>query len=192
MSEQRPKLGENLLKELDSRGIEPEQVVSQIEMFERGVAPAELIRPCTLGDGIVSIEGEAERFARIFDEASPEKKIVKFVPASGAASRMFKELLSVLNRGESADRKSLEEAALKGDKEAENVLRFVDNIGKFAFLEDLRASLKRVGHDPDELLTEGCFYPQVLEHVLLEAGLDYANLPKGIQVEWCPAPKGRF
>ncbi len=180
MSEACSKLDENIVGEIESRGIEPEKIVSQIEMFERGVAPAELVRPCTLGDGIVSIEGEAERYALIFDEASADKEIVKFVPASGAASRMFKELLSVLNRWESADRKTLEDAALEGDKEAENVLRFVDNIGKFAFLEDLRASLKKAGHDPDTLLSEGCFAPEVLEHVLLDTGLNYSNLPKGI------------
>lgn len=180
MSEARLKLDDNLIKELENKGMEPEQVVSQIRMFERGVAPAELVRPCTLGDGIVSVEDEVERYARLFEEAAPGMKIVKFVPASGAASRMFKELLSVLSREDLGDRKTLEQAARGGDTEAEKALHFIDNIEKFAFIEDLRTSLKKAGHDLDAILAEGGFASKLLEHVLLEAGLNYANLPKGI------------
>lgn len=180
MSEARPQLDEDLLRELDTRGIEPENVISQIRIFERGVSPAELVRPCTLGDGIVSIEGQAERYARIFDEAAPNMKIIKFVPASGAASRMFKELLSVFGRDDLPDRKTLEEAASGGDPDAEKALHFIDNLEKFAFLEDLRVSLRKSGHDLDAILAKGGFASEVLEHVLLEAGLNYANLPKGI------------
>ncbi len=182
MGDGRTQLDENILRELETRSITPETVISQLEMFERGVLPVELVRSCTLGDGIVSLEGEADRYARIFDKASGEKKIVKFVPASGAASRMFKELLSVLKRAEKADRETLREAVRKGDKEAESVLRFMDNLHKFAFLDDLYASLEKAGHDPEALLSEGGDGVRILEHTLLEKGLNYSNLPKGIIV----------
>lgn len=191
MSDTRSELDENVLKELESRGIDPGTIISQIEMFERGVPPVELVRPCTLGDGIESLEGRAERYARIFEGSSGEKKIMKFVPASGAASRMFKELLAVLNRAEGADGETLRRAAEEGDKEAGNAVKFMDNLHKFAFLEELCASLEKAGHDPDALLSEGGWGVEILEHTLLEKGLNYSNLPKGIILFHSYAGRGR-
>ncbi|MEQ9619772.1 MAG: DUF4301 family protein [Deltaproteobacteria bacterium] len=180
MSDKPAQLEEYVLRELESRGINPDTVISQLEMFRKGLPPVELARPCTLGDGIVSIEGEEERYARLFEEASGDKKIVKFVPASGAASRMFKELLAVLNRAESLDRRALGEAADRGDEEAEKVLTFINNLDKFAFFDDLRGSLENSGYDSEAVLADDGCVPEILEHLLLEKGLNYSNLPKGI------------
>ncbi|HET7290661.1 MAG TPA: DUF4301 family protein, partial [Thermodesulfobacteriota bacterium] len=81
MSRNQPELDPDIVGEIRARGIEPGLVLSQIEMFERGMPPAHLVGPCTPGDGIVTIWGEAESYARLYESGSARREIVKFVPA---------------------------------------------------------------------------------------------------------------
>ena len=76
-----------------SHGIEPKAVLSQLETFARGFPFVELVRPCTLNDGIVSIqESQKKSYDELCEKARLEGRCRVFVPASGAASRMFKAL----------------------------------------------------------------------------------------------------
>lgn len=67
-----------------------------------------------------------------YEAAAPSKVLVKFVPASGAASRMFKNLFGFLEEGDP----SLEKNSF--------VRQFFDSIKSFAFYEDLDAELKKL------------------------------------------------
>jgi hypothetical protein len=172
------KLDPEILSEIEARGIEPGTVLSQIEAFERGMPPSCLVRPCTLGDGIVSIKDEAESYARRYESESAGREIIKFVPASGAATRMFRELLAA-GQGGALDRVRLEKAAKGGDRDAQAVLRFIAELGKFAFHDGLESALEKNGFDMRKLLPAG-EYGEIVAHTLGERGLNYSNLPKGI------------
>jgi hypothetical protein len=172
------KLGPDIIGEIEARGIKPGTVLSQIEMFERGLPPSDLVKPCTPGDGIVRIRDEAESHARHYETESARRSIIKFVPASGAASRMFRELLAA-GRGGALSRGRLETASKGGDRDSEAVLRFISELGKFAFHDDLESALEKNGYRMRELLSAG-EYGEIVRHALGPSGLNYSNLPKGM------------
>src|ERR1700709_1663376 len=85
-------------RQMAALGIPPEEVARQVEIFNRPPAPIHLLRPCRLGDGIRALsEAEKPRLRELAGEAAAEGRTSRFVPASGAASRMFKDLLAFLN-----------------------------------------------------------------------------------------------
>lgn len=178
MSAKPHELDPELVREIRARGIDPALVLSQIEMFGRGMPPADIVKPCTPGDGIVTIWGEAESYARLYESGSARREIVKFVPASGAATRMFKDLLSAVKGGPLV-RTRLSAAAEGGDEDAGAVLRFAGELGKLAFHDDLDAALERSGLNLRHLLASG-EYDEIVSHTLETKGLNYASLPKGI------------
>jgi len=86
------------MNQMKTRGISLEKVISQIKMFKKGTPYLKLNQPCTIGNGIRSVdEDELKKLTSIFEEYAPGKRLTKFVPASGAASRMFKTLLRFNN-----------------------------------------------------------------------------------------------
>ncbi len=141
------------LAQLAERGITTEQFEKQMRLFENPPPFADLVRPCTVGDGIalLSPEEHAPLLAR-HEEAVRAGRVLKFVPASGAASRMFKSLLAFLDSGEDS----------KGD-----VTRFVAELDRFPFAPELR------------MLSGSDDTSQLLRTLLCKEGLGYAALPKG-------------
>jgi hypothetical protein len=113
------------------------------------------VRPCQLGDGIRVLRPAEEPWllAR-FAAAAAAGRLSKFVPASGAASRMFEPLLAGLARLES------------GEEPSPEVVRFLAELESFAFGGELAAT----AGDP-----RAC-----LRHLLTPEGLDFAALPKGL------------
>ena len=95
----------------ESRGISQADVERQLAQFASGFPYAKLARACTPGDGIVQIsEADQERLLDGFEAVCATGRASKFVPASGAASRMFKPLLAVLNgEGAAADQTMAED-----------------------------------------------------------------------------------
>ena len=96
------------LEQLSKKGITELQFETQMENFQKGFPFANLAGAATVGDGIVSLSlADAEEYAKIFEDESQHLSMVKFIPASGAASRMFKDLIDLENQyDESADKKS--------------------------------------------------------------------------------------
>ncbi len=85
------------LQQIRNHGIQFSDIEKQIENFRKGFDYAQLIKPATIGDGISFFEKkEVIDLAGYYDKISNSKTIIKFVPASGAASRMFKDLFSFL------------------------------------------------------------------------------------------------
>lgn len=85
------------IRQFQAHGLSPEAVSRQLRFFELGTAFAHLERPATLGDGIRKLtEDEQAQSVEFFDQNLRNLKVVKFVPASGAATRMFKFLHSFL------------------------------------------------------------------------------------------------
>lgn len=164
------------LSQMAGRGIAPGEALRQIELFRNPPPYTRVLRPCRIGDGIRTLAKEAEPWllAR-FEGAVRRGRVAKFVPASGAATRMFKELLADLNDG------------AKGDPPAE-VRKFLENLRSFAFFEDLSKAMTRNGLDLEDALANED-RKAILEHLLTERGLGYAELPKGL-LEFHRYPEG--
>jgi hypothetical protein len=104
---------------------------------------------------------------------------MKFVPASGAATRMFKALLSFYGRPGPILEAEVRADAEKGDKDSSTLLDFIDHLESFAFYEQLTTVMKRAGLVPRKQLEKGEF-SEILEYTLTSRGLDLASLPKGL------------
>jgi hypothetical protein len=132
------------LRQLEVAGILPDKVRTQIGFLKKGVKPVRLNRPCTVGDGIIAIdEKEQEKMVALHDEAARAGRVMKFVPASGAASRMFTHWHSTLAKD------GLDKVATAGE--------FSENLHKLAFFQDLSEAISSHGEDVEVLLREGRF-----------------------------------
>lgn len=141
-------------EQIKTHGLTPEIVAQQLADFVRGFPYANITRPATVGNGIIELSDiDITRYAEKYTAAQATKKIVKFVPASGAATRMFRDLFEFLNT----------------DTMNDVTRRVLDNLDKFAFWDDLRQFLPDTPTDRDKI---AC--------MLTNAGLDYGNLPKGL------------
>jgi hypothetical protein len=171
---------EDDIKQIESHGLTLDRVRSQVETFRKGLPFTILNRPATIGDGILKInEYELERLAGIFSEESAERELIKFVPASGEASRMFRLPYSFYNRYDGIDHKIIRAEAEKGDIDHKTFLNFFENIKKFACYEDLKSVMKANGKDIEDHISKGQFN-EILEYLLTSRGLNYADLPKGL------------
>ncbi|HSX80301.1 MAG TPA: DUF4301 family protein [Candidatus Saccharimonadia bacterium] len=151
------------IHQIIARGQTPETVLSQIEIFKRGIPYTTLHRPCTVDDGITVLQqSDIEAWGTLYVQAVSAGRVTKFVPASGAATRMFQVLLSYCEHKEAAD---------------SNVLHFINNIQRFAFYDDLQAAVHRHGGEVETYLAHGQ-YAELLAYLLTSQGLNYANLPK--------------
>jgi hypothetical protein len=165
------------IQQLHKKGIEPSQIDAQINNFKNGFPYVDLISAATCGNGIrIFDEIEINRLAEYYNVHGPDSEVVKFVPASGAASRMFKSLFEFMETyvGSDEDIKKFE-----ADQGFDSVYNFIKNIRKFAFIEDLEDVLEQDGLGLDVLL-DNKQYGLIIEYLLTEKGLNYSNLPKGL------------
>jgi Domain of unknown function (DUF4301) len=143
-----------------------EEVGRQLALFRRGVPSVRLNRPCVAGDGIVVIpESERPSLLAAYEEARRTHRLTKFVPASGAASRMFRDWYRYLAEGGFAD-----EAARTA---------FAGDLKRYAFFPDLRATIAAAGQDLESLIRKG-EDASILKSFLTEEGLNYGCLPKAL------------
>ena len=180
------------LKQLKQKGIEPKQIDLQIENFKNGFPFVNLIAPATKGHGVqVFDEIEINSLAEYYNLHGPDHELIKFVPASGAASRMFKNLFEFMESYTGSDEDLIR---FEKDKGFNSVYNFIQNIRKFAFIEDLENALKKDGFDLDDLLAKNQ-YGKIVEYLLTNKGLNYTNLPKGLLKfhqydDWARMPVG--
>ncbi|MFT7421505.1 MAG: hypothetical protein ACI9QN_002436, partial [Arcticibacterium sp.] len=142
------------LAQIGSRGSNLNTVNQQIKYFESGFPFLKTKKAATVDDGIIRLgDSEVKEMVTFFDLQSSKKKLLKFVPASGAASRMFKALFAAKDEG----------------KMGSEVEAFAQNLNSFAFAESLKKATKGA-KDVNSLL----------EGLLSKGGLDYGSLPKGL------------
>ncbi len=156
---------------LAKKGIDEKNIEYQLSLFRKRTPYMKLERPAVVDDGILKYaDVEIEKFVIEYDNFLSErgKKVVKFVPASGAATRMFKEFFACLNAGCTE---------LSGFPQ---VKKYCDNYRRFAFYEKLNAVLKqKTGKSQDELV-ESRDCKTVISALATEFGLDYGHTPKGL------------
>ncbi len=143
---------------LAKKGITTDQVATQIENFKKGFPFVNLAGAAIIGDGILRLpEIELDQLAFSFDSIASKIKLTKFVPASGAASRMFKEVFDFL------DTPSLDHKIVSTLEQAE----------KFAFSQAIQDNTNDSDSKLDYLIS-------IAKFIVLDSGLNYGNLPKGL------------
>jgi len=151
------------------KGITPAQAENQLSCFETGFPYLELEGAASVGNGIISPDrSQTAKYISIWEEYRESgHRISKFVPASGAASRMFKDLFAFMESGQDSPSTDFEK-------------RFFKDIENFAFFSDLDAScLRNEGKSVLALIASGA-YKRVVENLLTDKGLNYGQLPKGL------------
>lgn len=154
-------LSELDIKQIKLLGISTEKVNQQLNRFKIGFPEIELSGNVEVGGGLQKLSpDELANYIAAFDKTAPQNELVKFVPASGAASRMFKTLHNYL-----------EDAINSEDPEIQN---FYVRISNFAFFDELKTLLENF-----EELTKSSD-KKVVEYLLSEQGLNYGKLPKAL------------
>ena len=141
------------LQQIEQHGLSVAQVEQQIENFRQGFPYLKIVRAAAAGDGVLVLDEEAiARAEARYEAATSTSKVVKFVPASGAATRMFKELFEYVN----------------DDKRTPGIDKLLDNIERFAFWPELSTYI--MPDSPDEEIVES----------IVKTGLNYGSKPKGL------------
>ncbi len=165
------------LAAISERGSDVSTVETQIKNFEQGFPFLHVLKPATVKDGIHQPAAEdVQKYTDLYENTAPQKAVVKFVPASGAASRMFKALFAFLDLAQQDPEKAA--SVIKDDK-YKDIKAFFDRLNDFAFKSDLEVALKKDGHDLDKAVAEKQ-YGTVIDYLLNDKGLGYGNLPKGL------------
>ncbi|MEA2106275.1 MAG: DUF4301 family protein [Bacteroidota bacterium] len=159
------------IKQIEKQGLTIKEVEKQLERFKQGFPYLNLIKPATISDGVIQLdEAEISAYNKLYDDSKPDA--LKFVPASGAASRMFKFLFEFYGQAKN-QYESLDQI------ENDEVKKFFREIKKFAFYDELKATLQSTGYDIDKLLKNG-EYKIILHYFLTEEGLNYGAKPKAV------------
>lgn len=140
------------LQQIARHGLTPEAVERQIENFRRGFPFLKVVRAASPGDGVRLVDAVRADEAVARYERAAGLRVVKFVPASGAATRMFKELFEFVN----------------DHKRGKGIDTLLENIEKFAFWPELKAVLPEGADD------------RATVSAIVGEGLDYGRKPKGL------------
>ena len=157
------------LKQLAQKGISEQQIETQLGQFKTGFPFLKLEAAAAIGRGIVAPNAEErKKYVEAWQQyKAAGKKVVKFVPASGAASRMFKDMFAFVDADYDVPTTDFEK-------------KYFDNIEKFAFYGELDAACKKnEGKGIKDLMAAGN-YKAVAANMLKAEGLNYGQLPKGL------------
>ena len=158
-------LNEKDLQQIKERNVTEEQVERQVAQLKRGTAYVKLVRPATIGDGIIRMNpDQVNEMSRAFDEDKEYYRFTKFVPASGAASRMFKDLFTFIENG----------------VETKFTEIFFAHIHCFAFAEDLEQACHKCYGLGIDALKQQNRQVDIVKALLLDDGLAYGKLPKAL------------
>ena len=158
-------------------GISIKNIQKQLNFFKEGIPKTNLISPATLSNGILKLsEKDFQEKADFFDAQKSGLKLSKFVPASGAASRMFKFLMEFINEFD-VENESIN--AYINRKKANKLSVFIVGLEKFPFFEAVDKQLK--AEIPDFNSLDRSFKNYYFIKLLLSTDyFDFANKPKGI------------
>lgn len=162
-------LSQQDLNQLAAKGISEEKLNSQLEEFKTGFPFLKLEAAASVEKGIIApTEADVKQYEEAWEQYKAQgHSIVKFVPASGAASRMFKDMFAFADADYDVPTTDFEK-------------KYFDNIEKFAFYDALDdACRKNLGAGVKELIANGR-YKDVARNMLNADGLNYGQLPKGM------------
>lgn len=169
-------------RQIRKLGISADQILHQLQACKKGTPFAKLIRPASINDGIKQVtKPEEDSFISLYENKRYHLCLEKFIPASGAASRMFEipqnfmnhpdRVVDLLNTG--TDNSSTEEFAF--------MKAFIQGLEKqkFAFYPDLISVMgKNMG--PAPIVKNHRDLNTILKFLLTPEGLNYSNYPKAL------------
>ena len=163
-------------EQIKAHGISLDKIEGELFLYELGIPKICLDKPATVDDGIVKLTlEEIQNYASLFDKEKSNLKLKKFVPASGAASRMFKFLSEFLME---FDHENETINAYINRKKDKNLPVFLAGIEKFPFYEVVKAKLKQQLANYYSL--EGHEKSYHFIKLMLDSNhFDFANMPKG-------------
>jgi hypothetical protein len=165
------------LKQLQMRGIKTTTAAQQLSWLRTGQVDTKLARPCTTGDGVIQIQPETYDYLnKSFASAAKAGRLQRFVPASGAASRMFSQLHTDPSTLEVCRDRQVSTQAGRAELD---LRRFLAELPSFAFYQDLANAMADDGFDLQRARTERDL-ALIIRYLLQPCGLSYAQLPKGL------------
>ena len=165
------------LNQITRKGMNLQVIQKQIDHFISGFPFVCLSRPAVPGEGLLTFDaGQLEFYSTFFEKKLQTQKVVKFVPASGAASRMFKHLFEFR---EQYSPNTMGVELFNKDLSFNSVNYFITHLHQVAFFNDLSELLSRSKISIKHLL-ESRQYGTIIDFILAENGLNYSNLPKAL------------
>ena len=161
------------IEQIENRGSSLSEIEKQIAHFRKGFPYLKVLRPATIGDGIIRLDEEkVSEAVKIFTQKVHEGlQPVKFVPASGAASRMFQSLFSFSEAADNNE-KAIE---ILSETRFKSVAQFFERLTDFAFYKKLETALGSTKTPGGDLK-----YCEIIDYLLSDKGLNYGFLPKGL------------
>lgn len=158
------------LQQIQKHNLTAEEVNRQLEDFQKGFPFISLYKPATIGDGIRKYSDDQQReLIDLYESSKDNYRITKFVPSSGAATRMMKDYYSFLSLYKDEKTTPLDNFP--------TIKQAIENIYEFAFVDNLQKALKK-----DNLSLENCLqtkdYRTIIEYIVSEKGLSYGKYPK--------------
>lgn len=142
------------VKQIKNHGLTLDSVNQQVEIFNAGITPLNIVKPATTGDGVMQCgDSDCQKYIALYEEYAKTHRVVKFVPASGAATRMFKDLFDFMST-------NMPNRVSK---------MTVANIDKFAFWDELKPYLPQNASDMN-----------IVQCLVTDSGLNYGSYPKGL------------
>ena len=165
------------IKQIEGKGLTLQKVEDQIQTFKKGLSFINIKDVATIGKGIIEItEDQKQHYINNFDRKKDRISIIKFVPASGAATRMFKFLFQFLK--EYDIKKESINSYINRNKSQELSL-FLVGLDKFPFYEEALKATKGYHPNFDDLSNNEKMYAFV-QTLLDEKRLNYGFCPKGL------------
>lgn len=162
-------LNANDLKQIADKGITPKTIEEQLDLFRKGFPFLRIAACASISNGITKLDnsGISDCIDSWNDFLRNGGRVVKFVPASGAASRMFKNLFEFMNED-------------KNELTTDFIKTFFANIKKFAFYADLSDCCSKTYMESAEELLKHHKYVEVIKCLLTDRGMNYGALPKAL------------
>jgi len=152
---------QNDFRRIKKLGLTPRDVEKQMESYRHGSNYMNLNRPCTINDGILSIQkAKMDELIKLYEREAAKFRLLKFVPASGAASRMFAEWFSALEK-DGFDSPALNQS-------------FLRNLKKYPFYFLIKQN-KRASEFIEQKNVKS-----ILDYILSANGLNFGWLPKAL------------
>lgn len=163
--------------QIEEKGLSTKEVEEQIEIFKRGNIKVNITEAATIGKGISKIdEAEKKELIDFYDSESAKHSILKFVPASGAASRMFKALHNFVDEFDPEKQELREYLDKNTDKDLQ---KFFNHIDKLPFYEHALEKTRK-NHSDYDSLSHDKQHKLLVKTILESDGLYLSNLPKGL------------
>lgn len=167
-------------RQMEELGITGAEANRQLAIFRKGPQRLELARPCTPGDGIVVLEkGDHERLTAFWETAALQGRLSTFVPASGAATRMFAFLQRIRKKMGRVTIELIQNNGQVTESDRHDFQRFVGSLEEFALFEPLAKVMAKQGVFLPERVRSGD-YTEILNYLLGSQGLNYGSLPKAL------------